>query len=302
MPRTRKSVTPEAPLAPVPSAILDQFVQQGPISPEELETAVRRFKKAIIERALGGELTHHLAYPPGGTKPAAITNHRNGRSGKTVLTDDGPLALDVPRDREGTCEPRLIAKHERRVAGFDDKVLALYARGMTVREIQAFRGLAPRLGPRHSLLRLPARRAAGDRHDNALESVHARLRKIIKTRGHFPHDDAATKLIWLALRNTTTTWGGRGANYWREAMYQFAVLYEERFTARLSYTRAWTLPRPHASSTWIEKKKLRTKRRQHTSPTKFLTLPPRLTVHRDPRDPRLVDSRVIRVDPRPVNA
>jgi putative transposase len=55
-----------------------------------------------------------------------------------VLTDDGPLALAVPRDRDGTCEPRLIAKHERRFAGFDDKILALYARGMTVREIQGF--------------------------------------------------------------------------------------------------------------------------------------------------------------------
>ena len=63
---------------------------------------------------------------------------RNWTSGKMVLTDEGPLALDVPRDREGTFEPRLIAKHERRFAGFDDTVLALYARGMTVRDIQAF--------------------------------------------------------------------------------------------------------------------------------------------------------------------
>jgi hypothetical protein len=55
-----------------------------------------------------------------------------------VLTDDGPLGLDVPRDREGTFEPRLIGKHERRFTGFDDKIVALYARGMTVREIQAF--------------------------------------------------------------------------------------------------------------------------------------------------------------------
>jgi putative transposase len=128
----------DAPLAPVPSEILDQFVRQGPISPEELEAAVRRFKKAIIERALGGELTHHLGDPPGGTKPEETSNHRNGTGSKTVLTDDGPLPIDVPRDRHGTFEPRLIAKHERRFTGFDDKILALYARGMTVREIQAF--------------------------------------------------------------------------------------------------------------------------------------------------------------------
>jgi putative transposase len=64
---------------------------------------------------------------------------------------------------------------------------------------------------------------------NALESVHARVRKIIKTRGHFPNDEAATKLIWLALRNITAEWG-RAVTYWREAMNQFAILYEDRFT------------------------------------------------------------------------
>ncbi len=140
MPRKPKSSTSEAPLAPIPSEILDQFVRQGPLTPEELDGAVRRFKKAIIERALGAELSHHLGYVPGGTKPEDTTNHRNGSSGKTVLTDDGPLALAVPRDRDGSFEPRLIGKHERRFTGFDDKVVALYARGLTVREIQAFLG------------------------------------------------------------------------------------------------------------------------------------------------------------------
>ena len=83
MRRKRKSLTPDAPLAPVPSEMLDQFVGQGPISPEELDAAVRRFTKAIIERALGGELTHHLGYPPGGEKPDATTNHRNGTGSNT---------------------------------------------------------------------------------------------------------------------------------------------------------------------------------------------------------------------------
>ncbi len=64
---------------------------------------------------------------------------------------------------------------------------------------------------------------------NAIESVNARLRKIIKTRGHFPTDDAASKLIWLALRNITADWE-RPAPYWKEAMNQFAILYAERFT------------------------------------------------------------------------
>src|SRR5262245_13140462 len=139
MPRKPKLEKPSAEvLAPIPAEILDQIVRDGPLTAEEIETASRRFKKALIERALGGELTHHLGYPPGAAKPELATNHRNGTSGKRVLTDDGPVAIEVPRDREGTFEPQLIPKHERRFTGFDDKVIALYARGLTVREIQAF--------------------------------------------------------------------------------------------------------------------------------------------------------------------
>ena len=416
MPRKPKLPKSEAPLAPVPPEILDQFVRQGPISHEELDAAVRRFKKAIIERALGGELTHHLGYPPGGAKPDASTNHRNGTSGKTVFTDDGALAIDVPRDREGTFEPQFIPKHERRFTGFDDKILALYARGMTVREIQAFlaemyavevspdlistvtdavvaevtawqsrplepmypvvffdalrvkirdeatvrskavylalavlpdgsrdilgiwieqtegakfwmrvftdlktrgchdiliavtdglKGMSEALSAvypattlqtcivhliRHSLdfvgwkerktlavalrpiytaasadaagaaleafergpwgTKFPTVAASWRRAwthvipffafppdvrrvlytTNALESVHGQLRKIIKTRGHFPTDEAATKLIWLALRNITAKWV-RGPKFWKIAMNQFAILYGDRFTA-----------------------------------------------------------------------
>ena len=95
-------------------------------------------KKALIERALGGELTHHLGYKPGAERPEGVANQRNGASAKTVLTDDGPLRIEVPRDREGRFEPLLIPKHERRFTGFDDKIVAMYARGMTVREIQGF--------------------------------------------------------------------------------------------------------------------------------------------------------------------
>ena len=74
---------------------------RAPLSHEELDAAVRRFKKAIIERALGGELTHHPGYLPGGMKPDDRTNHRNGTGDTTVLTDDGPLAIEVPRDQLG---------------------------------------------------------------------------------------------------------------------------------------------------------------------------------------------------------
>src|SRR2546427_6653180 len=101
MPRRTKSSPSEAPLAPIPSEILDQFVRQGPLTPEELDAVVRRFKKAIIERALGGELTHHLGYAVGGAKPEDSTNHRNGTGGKKGRTGDGPFSLNGPAGPAG---------------------------------------------------------------------------------------------------------------------------------------------------------------------------------------------------------
>ena len=72
------------------------------------------------------------------TKKTRASNHRNGTNAKTVLTEDGPLRLDIPRDRDGSFDPLLIPKHERRFTGFDDKIIAMYARGMTAWEIQGF--------------------------------------------------------------------------------------------------------------------------------------------------------------------
>src|SRR6478735_7271534 len=136
---SRRRKVPEDPAQqPVPEEVLNAFAPDGVLTAAEVEAAMRRFKKALLERALGAELTHHLGYPPGAPKPAAATNHRNGTTAKTVTTDDGTVALAVPRDREGTFAPVLIPKHERRFTGFDDKILALYARGLTVRELQAF--------------------------------------------------------------------------------------------------------------------------------------------------------------------
>ena len=119
MPTKRKTTkAAEAALAAMPSIpkeLIDQFVT-GPMSAEAIQDASMAFKKALIERALGGELSHHLGYPPGGERPVEAGNHRNGASAKTVLTDDGPLRIDVPRDRQGSFEPVLIPKHERRFA------------------------------------------------------------------------------------------------------------------------------------------------------------------------------------------
>jgi transposase-like protein len=414
--KLKNAAIPEksAALPKIPQELLDQ-IAQGATTAEAIQDVTMALKKALIERALGGELSHHLGYPPGGDKPVPAGNHRNGSTGKTVLTEDGPLRIEVPRDREGSFEPLLIPKHERRFTGFDDKIVALYARGMTVREIQAFlaeqygtevspdfissvtdavmaevtawqarpletmypvvffdalrvkvredavvrnkaiylalgvlpdgtrdilglwientegakfwmkvfndlktrgvtdvliavtdglkgipealatvfpattlqtcivhlirnsldyaswkdrKALAAALKPIYTAVSAEAAAQAMDEFErsawgqkfptvvaawrrawdrvipffafppavrrviyttNAIESLHSRLRKIIKTRGHFPSDDAATKLLWLALRKITADWG-RAAKEWREAMNQFAILYEERFT------------------------------------------------------------------------
>ena len=400
-------------LPSVPKELVAHFLT-GPMTGESIETAGVAFKKALIEAALNAELGHHLGYEPGAAKPEGVTNHRNGVTSKRVLTGDGPVRIETPRDREGSFEPLLLPKHERRFTGFDDKIIGLYARGLTVREIQAFlletygtevgpdfistvtdgvmaevtawqsrplepvypvvffdalrvkiredgvvrnkavylalgiqrdgsrdilgiwiettegakfwlkvfndlkqRGvqdvliavtdglkgmpealgavfpkttlqtcvvhlirnsldfaswkdrkkLAAALRPIYAAATAEAALAALDAFEegewgqkfptvvaawrrawdrvipfftfpsdirrviyttNAIESVNARLRKIIKTRGHFPTDDAATKLIWLALRNITAAWG-LPVQHWKEAMNQFAIIYDDRF-------------------------------------------------------------------------
>ena len=107
--------------------------------PEDLlgeEGLFKQLKKALLERALGAELSDHLGYEKGDPAGRGTGNSRNGHSGKTVLTEDGEVDLAVPRDRNGTFEPAIVPKGERRLDGFDDRIVSLYARGMTVREIR----------------------------------------------------------------------------------------------------------------------------------------------------------------------
>ena len=402
------------PLPTLPEGLLDELVK-GPMTPAEAQDLMLAFNKAIIERAMGAEMNLHLGYHPGEPKPTGQGSERNGSSGKTVLTEQGPIRLELPRDRDGTFAPILIPKHERRFTGFDERIIAMYARGMSVREIQAFlaesygtdvspdfissvtdevmaetlawqsrplepvypvvffdalrvkirgdgvvsnkavylalgiqadgqrdvlglwieqtegakfwlkvfnelktrgcqdiliavvdglKGLAEAIGAvypktavqtcivhliRNSLeyagwkdrklvaqaLRpiyaAPSEEAAelalqafaegpwGIKYPNivqswkrawehvtpffvfppdirrvvyttnAIESLNMQLRKIIKTRGHFPNDEAAIKLLWLALRNVLAK-SVRAAFDWKSAMNQFAILFGERFT------------------------------------------------------------------------
>jgi putative transposase len=107
--------------------------------PEDLlgeEGLFKHLKKALLERALGVELSEHLGYEKGDPAGRGTGNSRNGYSDKTVLTEDGEIDIAVPRDRNGTFEPVIVPKGERRLDGFDDRIVSLYARGMTVREIQ----------------------------------------------------------------------------------------------------------------------------------------------------------------------
>lgn len=120
--------------------LIDELIK-GYTNPEEVlgkEGLFGQLKKALIERMLAAEMTEHLGYERGADKPNGTSNQRHGYSAKTVITEDGSVALEIPRDKEGTFEPIVVKKHQRRLNGFDQRVLGLYARGMTVREIQAW--------------------------------------------------------------------------------------------------------------------------------------------------------------------
>jgi transposase-like protein len=97
---------------------------------------LQHLTRRLLNRALEVELTEHLGYPPGQAPPGGAGNARNGQPGKTVLTDQGPLRIRSARDRNGTFEPQIVRKRQTRWVGFDEKVIALYGRGLTVREIQ----------------------------------------------------------------------------------------------------------------------------------------------------------------------
>ena len=101
---------------------------------------LKQLTKLLVEKALDAELAEHLGH--GKNEPVAndAGNTRNGKSRKTLKGDFGELPIEVPRDRHGTFEPQLIRKHQTRWTGFDDKILSLYARGMTVREIRTYLG------------------------------------------------------------------------------------------------------------------------------------------------------------------
>ena len=148
MPRsTSKNVDPEdepstqlVPASPSPEALAEQLLERAKregvelVGPEGLLTKVT---KSVLEAALRAEMTEHLGYEPNDAGGRGSGNSRNGFTTKTVHTDVGPVELEVPRDREGSFSPAIVPKHQRRLQGFDEAIVSLYAKGLTTGEIQA---------------------------------------------------------------------------------------------------------------------------------------------------------------------
>ena len=123
----------------LPDEVIDELLagartEQEIVGPGGL---LSQLTQRLVERALEVELTDHLGYEPHREPPGGIGNTRNGSTPKTLQTEHGPVQINTPRDRAGSFEPQLVRKRQRRFEGFDEKVLALYARGMSTRDIEA---------------------------------------------------------------------------------------------------------------------------------------------------------------------
>ena len=123
----------------IPDEVIDQLLA-GARTEEEIAGPgglLAQLTKRLVERAMEVELTDHLGYEPHAEPPGGTGNTRNGTSPKTLITEHGQVPLDAPRDRDGSFEPKIVRKRQRRFEGFDDKILALYSRGLSTRDIEA---------------------------------------------------------------------------------------------------------------------------------------------------------------------
>jgi putative transposase len=121
----------------LPDELLDELMS-GASTPQEITGQgglLAQLTKRMVERAMEVELSDHLGYELHAEPPGGAGNTRNGSTPNTLITDQGEVQISTPRDRDGSFEPRIVRKRQRRFEGFDDKILALYARGMSTRDI-----------------------------------------------------------------------------------------------------------------------------------------------------------------------
>ncbi len=126
----------------LPDEVLDELLA-GAQGEEEIVGSgglLSQLTKRLVERAMEVELTDHLGYEPHLEPPGGAGNARNGSTPKTLITEQGAVRIDAPRDRAGTFEPQIVRKRQRRFEGFDEKILALYSRGLSTRDIEAHLG------------------------------------------------------------------------------------------------------------------------------------------------------------------
>jgi len=124
---------------PITRQVLDELLKDYKTPDDMLGSngLLQQLTKALVERALEGEMTHHLGYPPHDAVGDNSGNSRNGKSKKTITGKRGTVEVEVPRDRKSEFEPLIVKKGQRRFDGFDDKIISMYARGMSCRQIQA---------------------------------------------------------------------------------------------------------------------------------------------------------------------
>src|SRR5215471_7906377 len=113
----------------IPDELVDQLLagREGPEAITGPDGLLKQLTKRVVERAMSAELSEHLGYELGEEPPEGQPNRRNGLTSKTLITEQGPVEVELPRDREGSFEPQIVPKHQRRFAGFDNKIISMYA-------------------------------------------------------------------------------------------------------------------------------------------------------------------------------
>ena len=250
---------------PITDQILDLLLADCK-SPEDLmgeQGLLRQLTKKLAERALEAEMEHHLGYPKNSPSGKDTGNSRNGKTAKTVRSVHGDIELEIPRDRNSSFEPQLVKKSEKQLAGFDDRILSLYARGMSLgisrrilKKPMALKS-QPHLSHKspmpYNWSRLsvffdyPPEIRKVIYTTNAIESLNASLRQVTKTRRSFPNDDAILKLLYLALHQIAKKWT-MPIRDWKPAIKQFIIMYgdltavinKQPLTQKILHTHAYT--------------------------------------------------------------